>query len=133
MTATQKTYDLQRRLNNANIPANFDQSEALRRAELALQKWAEKECGDGNDYNSWAIERDETTGKPFMVVHPNSGKSYRYAIADKEKGVLNRVQKICKELGIYFYHQGDPRGCSLYVSTEPLPDNNYTRGVACCN
>jgi len=37
------------------------------------------------------------------------------------------VATICKRLGAHFYHQGDPRGCALYVSAEPIKDNDYTR------
>jgi len=133
MNASSKTYELLYRLEKSGINASFEQAETLRRAELALQRWAEKECGTGNDYNSWNITRDEETGTPYMEVHPNTGKSYRYKIADKEKGALKRVNAICKELGIYYFHQTDPRGCALYVAKEPLPANNYTRGISCCN
>jgi len=133
MNATSKTYELLYRLEKSGIQASFEQAETLRRAELTLQHWAEKECGTGNDYNSWNITRDEETGTPYMEVHPNTGKSYRYKIADKEKGALKRVQSVCNELGIYYFHQTDPRGCALYVAKEPLPANNYTRGISCCN
>ena len=44
----------------------------------------------------------------------------------------NDTYEICKRNSLHFYHQGDPRGCALYVSHEPLPSNNYTHGVACC-
>lgn len=104
----------------------------LRRAEMVLHRWAEQECGDGNDYASWAIERDEETGKPFMVTYPHTGKSRRSAIPDRESGALKRVRSVCSRLGLYFFHQGDPRGCALYVSNEPLTDSGYTRGVAIC-
>jgi len=132
-TAHLKTNELLNRLNRAGITATYDQAETLRRAELTLQRWSEKECGDGNNYSSWNIQRDEETGKPFMHIHPHTGKSYRYKIADREAGALKRIAAICKELGIYYFHQTDPRGCALYVWTEPIPSNNYTKAVACCN
>ena len=47
------------------------------------------------------------------------------------RGALRRVADVCERLGLHFYHQGDPRGCSLYVDNEPIPDNNYTRAIAC--
>lgn len=133
MTAHLKTTDLLHRLHMAGIDANYEQAETLRRAELTLQRWAEKECGDENDYSSWAIERDETTGKPFMCIYPHKGNSRKYAIPDREAGALRRVKRICADLAIHFFHQTDPRGCALYVSKEPLPDNAYHRGIACCN
>ena len=115
------------------LSVSWTDAETLRRAELTLQRWGELECGNGNDYASWAIERDETTGKPFMVTRPHSGKTRRHAIPDREAGALRRVAELCKRLGLHFYHQGDPRGCALYVSAEPLTYQNYSsRGVACC-
>ena len=132
-TAYLKTVEIQSRLNNRGIDATFEQTEILRRAELTLQRWAEKECGQSNNYNSWVIVRDEKTNKPFMEVHPNNGKSYSYSIADKETGALKRVQSVCKELGLYFFHQTDPRGCALYVDNKPIPSNNYTSAIYCCN
>jgi hypothetical protein len=100
----------------------------LRRCERTLQRWAERECGDGSN---WIIERDETTGKPFNVYH-GPGKPSWYAIPDREAGALRRIAEVCGRIGLHFYHQGDCRGCMLYVAAEPLTDTNYNRGVACC-
>lgn len=122
---------VQQRLANRGIPASLDEARTLRRAEKTLHRWAEQEGGDGNDYASWAIERDETTGKPYFCTYPHSGKSRRTLIADREAGALRRVATVCKALGAHFYHQGDPRGCALYVSAEPLTDSSYTNGAAC--
>ena len=122
---------VQQRLANRGVPASLDEARTLRRAEKTLHRWAEQECGDGNDYASWAIERDETTGKPYLCTYPHAGKSRRTLIADREAGALRRVAAVCKALGAFFYHQGDPRGCALYVAAEPLTNANYTNGVAC--
>lgn len=103
---------------------------ALMRAERTLHRWAEEECGNGNDFASWAIERDEATGKPYRVTYPHRGHSYRVRIPDREVGALARVAKICAAHGLHFWHQTDPRGCALYVSREPLSANDYTRGEA---
>ena len=113
----------------------FTRSEAniLRRAEMTLQRWGERECGDGSN---WAIERDEKTGKPFNVYH-GDGKPSRYAIADREKGALRRVAAIvAQKPGLWFYHQGDPRGHTLYVGRDEdvaghALDSVYNRGIAC--
>jgi hypothetical protein len=119
-------------LGARGISLSFDEANTLRRAELTLQRWGEMECGDGNDHCSWAIERDEQTGVPYKCVYPYKGEMRRYRVADREAGALRRVKAICDAHGLHFYHQTDPRGCALYVSNEPLPDHNYTRGVACC-
>lgn len=114
------------------VSLSFDDANTLRRAELTLQRWAEGECGDGNDYASWAIERDEKTGIPYRVTYPHKGDVRRYRIADREAGALRRVREVCERNGLSWFHQTDPRGCALYVSNEPLNDSDYTRGVACC-
>ena len=104
---------------------------ALRRCEMTLTAWSCKECGDGSN---WAINRDgdDGEGKPFMVYH-GPGKANRYAIPDRERGALKRAAAIvAKHTGLAMYHQGDPRGCALYVGkAEDMAGNNYTRGVAC--
>jgi hypothetical protein len=121
-------------LGARGISLSFDEANTLRRAELTLQRWGEMECGDSGPFASWAIERDEQTGVPYRAVYPHKGERapYRTRIADREAGALRRVKAICQAHGLHFYHQTDPRGCALYVSNEPLPDHNYTRGVACC-
>lgn len=137
MRAYEKNQALQIRLERAGIAATTQQANALRRASMTLTRWAELECGDGNEYGSWAIEREENgEGAPFLVRHHyqhGKGKDYttRRRIPDRERGALARVAKLCQELGISFYHQTDPRGVALYVSREKLTDQNYSsRGVA---
>ena len=125
MTATQKDELLARRLGIPTAAAC-----TLRRAEMTLHRWAELECGDGNDYASWSIERDEESGKPYMCHYPHQGTATRSLIADREAGALRRVAAVCAELGLYYFHQGDPRGCALYVSREPLNGSNYSNGMA---
>jgi len=171
--ARAKTYELLSRLANRGINVDFDVAHTLRRAELTLHRWAELECGDGNDCASWAIERDES-GKPFRHVYYHNPRGWqvwcladeseemvlatrrvfsvrsdaeayaatvaksrnpeiraknssKYAVPDREKGALKRVQAT----GLHFYHQTDPRGAALYVSNQPLNDQNYTSGVCC--
>lgn len=131
MTARQDTLQIQRDLEHRGIQIDFDDVNALRRASLTLHGWAEVECGDTNDYASTSIERDESTGKPFRCIYPhNSNTVTRYAIPDREAGALRRVAAICARVGLHYVHQGDPRGCALYVSKDPITDGNYTNGVA---
>jgi len=131
MTARNATYALMQKLSTRGISASFDDANTLRRAQLTLHHWAELECGDSNDYASWSIERDEHTDLPYLYTHPHKGEFRKCRIADREAGALKRVAEVCKRIGAHFYHQTDPRGCALYVSNEPLPDHDYTRGVAC--
>lgn len=141
-TAHLQNLELKSRIERAAPGVTLAQAETLRRAQMTLHRWAELKCGDSNDYKSWAIERDETTGKPYMVEHMHvsarpggslysNNRTYRTRIPDREHGALKRVQAVCASLGLSFYHQTDPRGCALYVGHD-LTDSTYTRGVACC-
>lgn len=132
MSARSETYELMARFSARGINLGFDEVNTLRRAEITLQRWSEQECGDSNERFSWAIERDEQTGIPYRCIYPHTGASRRYRIADKERGALRRVKAICDFHRLHFYHQTDPRGCSLYVSNDPLTDSAYTNGVPCC-
>lgn len=139
LTATEKDSILAERLRRLGVKITNAQANTLRRAEKTLQRWGELECGDGNNYGSWAIERDENgEGAPYMVHHHymhGKGKDYttRRRIADREAGALARVAEVCSELGLSWFHQTDPRGCALFVSPQPLTDQNYSSvGVACC-
>jgi hypothetical protein len=139
---------MSRKQTDTCIPAllragiSWDDAHALRRASMTLQRWFELECGDGNDYASWAVERDETTDKPYMVRHiyasANRGKdaSSRTPIADREKGARKRIAKILASYpGLSAYVQTDPRGCALYIlRPEDIPegqeaDRYYSRGL----
>lgn len=131
MTANQKNAKLVERANTYyGLNLNRETANQLRRIERTLHRWHELECGDGNHYASWCIQRDETTGKPYMVTYPHKGASYRRAIADREKGAIERLEKLASIHGFCFFVQGDPRGCALYIDKAPLTGNNYTNGLA---
>lgn len=122
------------RMNSYGI--NYSDTIALRRIEMTLASWDELQCGDSNDYQSWVIERDQTD-KPYMVIHPHNGPSWRTAIHDREKGALKRLAIIMTRYpALIAYHQTDPRGCSLYVIRKDdikdcAIDCCYNRGIAC--
>lgn len=121
----------------------WSESFDLSRISRTLRRWAERECGDSNGHASWAIERDETSDKPYMVVHSyNPNHTIRYPIPDREKGALRRLSAILNARNIResspitFYHQADPRGCALYlIRPGDVPagkdvSSYYTNGVA---
>lgn len=131
------------------IGVSYADADRLRLIERTLHRWAELECGDGNGYGSWSIERDEETGKPYFVhcIYGREGqngligtkdRTIRTATADREAGALKRLAKIMAAYPeLVPYHQSDPRGCALWlVPKEKLNgdslDANYTRGVAVC-
>lgn len=109
--------------------------DTLLRCERTLTRWACRECGDGSD---WAIERDEETGIPYNVYHGRHPGRTRRRIPDREKTALKRSTKIAEAHGLKVYHQGDPRGCSLYLLRPgDIPEGRsvsqcYNRGIAIC-
>jgi len=118
-----------------------DEALALRRIEMTLQHWGELCCGDSNDHCSTCIERDDETEKPFYVVRPHqSNNVQRYPVPDREKGALVRLAKIMAgHPRLTWYHQTDPRGCSLYILRKrDIPKGQdirscYTNGIAICD
>ena len=117
-----------------------DEAESLRRISMTLRRWFELECGNSNDYGSWAIERDgdEPDSKPYMVHHRyghgcTGGSDYttRTPISDRETGARRRLGSILAQRNkrewkeenacspvdhrLTVYVQTDPRGAALYI------------------
>jgi hypothetical protein len=44
-----------------------------------------------------------------------------------------KADKIGANVGLYVYHQTDPRGWPLYVSFNPIPGTDYYRAAAAIN
>lgn len=129
-SAYQKTRELQDRLLRIAPTITLEDTATLRKAALTLHRWCELECGDSNDYASWAIKRDEATDVPYLVIRPhNASGATRRRKNDLEKGALKRIAAVCQRNGLHYFYQTDPRGWPLYVDKEPLPDNNYNRGI----
>jgi hypothetical protein len=90
-----------------------------------------------------SVERDEETEKPFLrrqyMGYGGKWVDTRSPYPDKEKGALKRLEKIMAgKRELVSYHQGDPRGCALYIvrkSDLNGQDINsvYNRGVAVCD
>jgi hypothetical protein len=132
-TKTQRAIEFFRRMESLGI--DYSTAQRLRRIEMTLRRWAEAECNG-------EIERDEATGKPSMRVQYATAHGWQdrsWPIPDKESGALARLASIMAGFpGLWSYHQGDPRGCALYVGRKDalLPDITldcqYSRGVAVC-
>lgn len=112
----------------------IDEAAALRRISLTLRRWHERECG--NDQG--AIERDETTGKPYLVTE----KGRRWPVADRETGARRRLAAIIQSRNeraaepiLNTYIQTDPRGAALYIlRPDDVPAGKdpaayYSRGI----
>lgn len=136
-----------------NLGFTRDESDALRRISRTLRRWHELECGT----DSGAIERDDTTGKPYFVFYEqgfiSNGKPgrCRLPVADRERGALRRLGRIVglrntrvwaassahavHVHAVHPYVQTDPRGAALYilrpgdVPAGSKPESCYTNGV----
>ena len=109
----------QTRLENTLLSLGFTTEEAykLRRISMTLSRWYELECGTAQG----CIERDETTGKPYMITE----RGTRYPVADRETGAVKRLTAIIHARNIRqpraedplmsYYLQTDPRGAALYI------------------
>ena len=75
----------------------------LRRKGALLHKVYEDNCNGVINEDTY----DATTG--MLYEHTN--------------GYVN-------DLGLFVYYQTDPRGATIYIDREPIPENNYT--VAHC-
>ena len=133
MNAQQKDRELSQRIARAGAICSTTEARTLRRAALTLHRWHELECG--TDAGHIEREGDNGDGRPYFVPCGRwIGGRYidpkPYRIPDRERGALARIASTCKEMGLHYYVQGDPRGCSLYVSPEPLTASDYNRGIA---
>ena len=128
-------------LENALVSLGFTTEEAdkLRRISLILTRWYELECGMGEGHREWSIERDDESGKPYMVthIHGKAGtRTFRHPIADREAGALRRLKTMMEGRPLFYYVQSDPRGHALHIlRSEDLRDGAkldecYSRGLA---
>ena len=133
MKKYQKWHDFYQSLERLGI--SQEDADSLRRIELTLSRWSERECNG-------EIERDEETGKVYQNsiawINGATDVNNRYQVADRETGALKRLEKIMSKYPeLWYYHQGDPRGCSLYVGRKSdlqglSISQAYYRGVAVC-
>ena len=83
----------------------------LRTCQMICHKWAEEECNgtiqQDDDQPPHRFGEDRY-GTPTVDLGP---------IEDKEAKAIRQAEEIAAELGGLIFHQGDPRGCSLYFYT----------------
>jgi hypothetical protein len=119
----------------------YNETTALLKAERALRKWGELECGTGDRNRSVHVFRDES-GKPFYRVQYFHAGQWRESIQpkrDTEKSALSKVESIMAgKPGFRAYYQADPRGCALYIIRPGDIEAGenihalYNRGIALC-
>ena len=112
-----------------SVGFTMEEVDSLLRCSRMLSRWSEHECNG-------AIQRDEQTHLPYWYNTQTGERVCR--TADREAGALRRAKTLCEGHGVTFYHQGDPRGCALWVlrpgdvPAGESPGAYYTRGVPVC-
>lgn len=111
MSTQKRKFELFARLQALGF--TYEEAAQLRRIEMTLARWSEAECNG-------EIEQNEETGKPERVsrawINGTTRERHAWPIADREAGALRRLRVIMGgHPKLWFYHQGDPRGCALYV------------------
>lgn len=143
MKAAQKNFALATRIADHIDPkrdriSTFDLSDpanVLRRAQMALHRWHELECGTDAGHIEEAVGPDGNTYYLFRPAGRMTSKGWvqlqGWPMRNTYDPAIKRVQAACKELGLNYYVQTDPRGCALYVSDKPLTPENYNHGIPC--
>lgn len=123
----------------AMLGVTLDDALTLRRAAMILDRWHEQECGDSNNYASWAIEWDDAGEVPYRAVYPHNGKAYRTRIRNTYTPARGRIEAIMARYPeLVAYIQGDPRGPALRIMRKadmrgkPLDEIAPWAGVAVC-
>lgn len=106
MTYTKKEreqYNEYRKAVCERLKIDENEYNKLRRYGSALRALYVADCNGDIDQEDYALETDRL-----------------YKLCDN----------FCKRLRLNVFYQSDPRGATIYVSKEPIPDNNYT--IASC-
>jgi hypothetical protein len=80
-----------------------------------------------NQYN-WLRRKGEELHKSYEV-DCNGGYPTEEIAEEVQNPIYNCVDSYVKPLGLFIYYQTDPRGATIYLDKEPIPENNYTRAV----
>jgi len=128
MNANQATELLQARAYRRGITLTFAQASILRRAEMTLHRWHERECNGEVQRGDDGIARGYRMRASYIDPHD---PRYWYTVRDMEAGARRRIAAVCAEAGLHAYVQSDPRGAALYVSDKPIDDCSYSNALCC--
>lgn len=103
--------------------------------------YTKKERESYNVHRDWICKRLEITKNQYNwfrrkgeILHKNA-EDYCNGVEGAEfdgvaKKTCEDVVIKARQLKLYFFHQTDPRGATIYLDKEEIPQNNYTN--ACC-
>lgn len=89
----------------------------IRRDAITLRRLYECECN--------GCTRDKFSSETWAQYDKNREAQMAW-VEKRVETVRSRIERNCEALGLYYYHQTDPRGCALYISNNPISDNCYS-------
>lgn len=86
----------------------------------------------GITLNQWAyIKRIGSTLNGLYCNDCNGFELDRERIKNEKKEEIleKNARKFAADNGLFIFLQGDPRGATIYLDKQEIPENNYTRAV----
>ena len=75
----------------------------------------------------------EECRKISRILHRLDETACNYGLTPTQEKRVKKLETAAEELAqrlsLHAYHQGDPRGASLYLINDTLNDTNYSNGV----
>lgn len=110
--------------------------ERLCRIQSHLHEWAEEEC---NGTIQWE-DPECTIARRYYPDRYGTPTHKGPIIPNREAEYIREAERLAAECGGRIYHQGDPRGCSLYFYRDsdlegrsfPIDQIYSTAALACC-
>ena len=78
-----------------------------------------------NQYN-WLRRKGEELRK---IYEDDCNFDFSDEREQREKMLYDRILSYIKPLKLSIYYQTDPRGATIYIDKQPIPDNNYTQAI----
>jgi hypothetical protein len=96
------------------LEISYEDYMLFRRRGAMLHTLYERDCNGYADYYGNYDEKASKRGE------------------QKQERIQKLAEKQAKELELYIYFQTDPRGATIYLSKDPIADNNYNRSGTYC-
>jgi hypothetical protein len=135
MRPSKTTIDLARRIWELPTSDHLDAIQRLRNLEKKLRREAVCQCNGHYADDVHALEA--ATIKRYTASGYTHSEAWDKFTAWKNNNIVKseiaedrlRTQalKIARGVDLHVYFQGDPRGCVLYISKDPIDAHDYNR------
>jgi hypothetical protein len=93
-----------------------------------------------NEYRDRACQRAGITKNQYNWLRRKGAELHKLYEADcngeaepeqvfVENAYYKAINAYISKLGLSIYYQTDPRGATIYVDRQPIPENNYTQAI----